>query len=140
MCKYCGFPYAFVVDYAVGNTVCTNCGSVADREYSYVQDFIPNATNDEQYSPEDSEFNNNDIHIFINIYCSVTLCMSRQEVALIRKTYNYVKSHFPHLIFLHNQEQVIYALVLLKIPIYLTVTNVSVQKIANKLKEHTCLV
>lgn len=142
MCVWCGFPYDSVVDYTNGYTVCTNCGSIIDREFSFTPDYIIQQLPDPNTDMFEESFvlsEIKDIHIFINLYCSSTLCMSRREIAKVRKAYNHIKTNHPHRVFLHSQEHVMYAIINLIFGDDMIRLNTTTRKIANKLKEHECL-
>jgi hypothetical protein len=134
MCIYCDSTNIVVVDHASGNTICVDCGIVIDREFSFCTQIIE-STDFTSISNEEKEFQFNNINIFMNIYCSVTLCMGRREIALIRKSYRHVIDNYPQLVFLHNQEQVVYAIIHTKLPSYFEKVCPTVKKISFKLKD-----
>lgn len=134
MCTSCNSTVHFVVDFTSGNTICPYCGTVVDRDYSFCTPIIE-ATDFSVMGNEEKDFQIEDINIFMNIYCSVTLCMNRRDVALIRKTYKHIIENYPQLVFLHNQEQVVYAIIYAKRPSYFEKVTPTVKKISFKLKD-----
>jgi hypothetical protein len=147
MCVWCGFPYSEVVDYASGNTVCTNCGTVLDRDFSMM--FHENTSfdgcNEAIFSNEEMVRDRKDgtIWTHLNVRCTFELCMSRKDTAKVRKTYNDILREYPHLVFLHRQEDVISAILWLLFPTEYKKQEYRltpiVQKIANKLKDQCSL-
>lgn len=136
---YCGFPYPEVFDNVNGLVVCTNCGVVVEKDFSMA---IPNCPWEPSYKGFEQTYDfdiDNDIYVYLNIYCTVEMCMSRKETAFVRKQYNILLEEHPHHIFLHPQQHVVKAIVYVVYP-NTRKPSLSIAKIANKLKEHNCFI
>jgi transcription initiation factor TFIIIB Brf1 subunit/transcription initiation factor TFIIB len=138
MCVWCGFPYPEVVDHSTGDTVCTNCGVILDRDFEFKSqqpEHIDTLFSDSSDAPVAVHQSYENIDTYINVHCSVTLCMDRAETARVRKAYNRLTRLHPHRIFLHLQQDVVLAIVHLLFPEDSVRPSASVEKLANKLKD-----
>tara|TARA_Y100000389_G_scaffold136750_1_gene134330 strand:- start:1738 stop:2160 length:423 start_codon:yes stop_codon:yes gene_type:complete len=136
---YCGFPYIQLFDHENGMIVCSNCGTVVEQDFLML---TQNCPWEPLYDHDNQSFDfdiDNDIYIYLNIYCTIELYMSRKETALVRKYYTHLVDHHPHHIFLHHQQHIVKAIVYVLYP-HTPKPSPSIEKIANKLKEHGCFI
>ena len=145
MCRWCGFPYPEVVDYAGGDTVCTNCGTVVDRDFETMTDACAATTMFEarddvmhEESVRDRTLRD-DVWSHLNMRCTFEWCLSRQDTAKVRKQVRRVTGEFPHLVFLHRPQDIVSAILWILFPKQYRDHHhrptPCVQNIANKLKD-----
>lgn len=144
MCRWCGFPYSEVVDYAGGDTVCTNCGTVVDRDFGTISDICTTFVEGHQdgviyeESVRDRTLHD-DVWSHLNIRCTFEWCLSRQDTAKVRKQVRRVIHDFPHLVFLHRSQDIVSAVLWILFPNqyrdHHQRPTPCVQNIANKLKD-----
>jgi hypothetical protein len=143
MCRWCGFPYSEVVDYAGGDTVCTHCGTVVDRDFQSVPGYdtahcdVPEEVIYEE-SVRDRTLQD-DVWSHLNVRCTFEWCLSRRDTAKVRKQVRRVMNDFPHLVFLHRPQDIVSAVLWILFPKqyrdHHQRPTPCVQKIANKLKD-----
>ena len=143
MCRWCGFPYPEVVDYAGGNTICTNCGTVVDSDFGIVPDIYTTFEFPQEDVIQEEIIRDrtlrDDVWSHINVRCTFEWCLSRQDTAKVRKQVRRVTNDFPHLVFLHRSQDVVSAILWILFPVqyheHHRRPTPCVQNIANKLKD-----